>query len=312
MINDIYLETEELYKVLKKFNCNSNFLINKNENVATLDETAIDVQNLTLIYPDGTKALDNISLKINKGEFIGIIGVNGSGKTTLVKTFNGLLKPTKGKVIVLGKDINEWDSEEIVRKVGYVFQNPIHQISSRTVYDEVSFGLNNINIPKSEIKNRVYPLLERFGLKNLVNKHPYNLSRADQFRVVFASVMAMDPEIIIVDEPTTGQDLYQSYQIMNYLQEENKKGKTVIIITHHLRFISQFVPRVVILYYGNKIFDGTTRDAFANFEIMQKSMIDPPEISKLSYLLRQNGFPAELLNYKEYIEFLSKCTMQQK
>jgi len=306
-ISKIYLNTEDLYDEIKKINfTNIEKKIESNYNYTPSSNTdAIVAENLSLVYPNGTMALNNISLRIKQGEFVGIIGVNGSGKTTLVKTFNGLLKPTSGNLIILGKNINKWDSEELVKKVGYVFQNPIHQISNRTVYDEVAFGLRNIKMPENQINARVMSALKRFELEHLKNKHPYTISRADQFRVVFASVIVMSPEIIIVDEPTTGQDLYQSYQIMNYLKEENQKGKTIIVITHHLRFISQFVPRTIILLFGNKIFDGATQEAFENYEIMQKSMIDPPELSKLSYMLKNDNLSYEVLNYFKYNEYLN-------
>jgi energy-coupling factor transport system ATP-binding protein len=308
IISKIYLNTDDLYNEIKKIcSTNTEKEIRSNYSYTPLSNTdAIVAENLSVVYPNGTVALNNISLRIKQGEFVGIIGVNGSGKTTLVKTFNGLLKPTSGNLIILGKDIKKWDSEELVKKVGYVFQNPIHQISNRTVYDEVAFGLRNIKMPENQINARVMSALKRFGLEHLKDKHPYTISRADQFRVVFASVIVMDPEIIIVDEPTTGQDLYQSYQIMNYLKEENQKGKTIIVITHHLRFISQFVPRTIILLYGNKIYDGATQEAFENYEIMQKSMIDPPELSKLSYMLKNDNLSCDVLNYlKYYNEYLT-------
>jgi len=306
-ISKIYLNTEDLYnEIIKIRSTNTEKKIESNYSYTPSSNTdAIVAENLSVVYPNGTIALNNISLRIKQGEFVGIIGVNGSGKTTLVKTFNGLLKPTSGNLIILGKDIKKWDSEELVKKVGYVFQNPIHQISNRTVYDELAFGLRNIKMPENQINARVMSALKRFGLEHLKDKHPYTISRADQFRVVFASVIVMDPEIIIVDEPTTGQDLYQSYQIMNYLKEENQKGKTIIIITHHLRFISQFVPRTIILLYGNKIYDGATQEAFENYEIMQKSMIDPPELSKLSYMLKNDNLSYEVLNYLKYNEYLT-------
>jgi energy-coupling factor transporter ATP-binding protein EcfA2 len=246
---------------------------------------ALEAEDVYYTYPDGTAALRGVNLSIIKGEFVGIIGVNGSGKTTLAKTFNGLLKPSAGKIRVFEKPLLEYDSEKLVSVVGYVFQNPIHQIASKTVFDEVAFGMRNLGVKEKDVEETVNSLLKRFNLEKYRLDHPYNLSRADQFRMTLASVLAMGPNILVVDEPTTGQDLRQSYEIMDVLKEENSNGKTIVVITHHLRFIAEYIPRVIFMLGGKVVFDGSTRDAFSDPELLSGSLIDPPEVCKLAQLL---------------------------
>jgi len=274
-----------IYEEIKKELRPNENMFPKKSVLRNYGDSAIEVENLSYAYPDGTVALRGVNLRITEGELVGVIGVNGSGKTTLAKIFNGLLKPSAGQVRIFGKPLAEYDSEKLVSVVGYVFQNPIHQIAAKTVFDETAFGMRNLGVREEEIEEKVNSLLRRFNLETRRSEHPYNLSRADQFRVTLASVLAIDPKILVVDEPTTGQDLQQSYEIMNTLKEENSKRKTVVVITHHLRFIAEYVPRVVFMLDGRVIFDGSTRDAFSDHVLLRDSLIDPPEVCKLAELL---------------------------
>jgi energy-coupling factor transport system ATP-binding protein len=276
-------------------------------NFGATEEIAIELRDVSFVYADGTRALDQVSTLVRKGEMVGIIGVNGSGKTTLAKTLNGLLKPSFGSIKIFGKDVNAYKQAELVGKVGYVFQNPIHQISCRTVKEEIAFGMKNLGFEEEIIKRNVETLLQRFNLSKFGDAHPYNLSRADQFRVTFASVVAMNPDILVVDEPTTGQDHAQSHEIMNFLQEENKKGKTILVITHHLRFVAQYIQRLMIMLNGKILYDGPTRNAFSNYSLMKSSLIDPPEMSKLSYLLADRGFHG-LISVDEFTDRIEELT----
>jgi energy-coupling factor transporter ATP-binding protein EcfA2 len=306
----------------KKFNCYNtdclkeaiekvigNKVIEVNEwdivNFDSKGDTAVELRDVSFVYADNTKALDGVSITVKKGEMVGIIGVNGSGKTTLAKTLNGLLKPSSGSIKIFGKDVNAYKQAELVGKVGYVFQNPIHQISCRTVREEIAFGMKNLGFNEEIIRHNVETLLERFNLSKFGDAHPYNLSRADQFRVTFASVVAMNPDILVVDEPTTGQDHAQSHEIMNFLQEENKKGKTILVITHHLRFVAQYIQRLIIMLNGKILYDGQTRNAFSNYSLMRSSLIEPPEMSKLSYLLADKGFHG-LISVDEFIDRIAE------
>jgi energy-coupling factor transporter ATP-binding protein EcfA2 len=290
LINDLKLTIEELIDSV-----NLNNIEIKCEDVlqkytVTEDKPiVIQTDNVGFTYPTGSKALENINLVIREGEFVSIIGVNGSGKTTLAKTFNGLLYPTEGKVAVYGRSTKQWEAEKLIATVGYVFQNPIHQISNKTVYDEVAFGLRNLGFDEIEIKERVLTLLEKLDLLKYKDKHPYNISRADQFRVIFASILAISPKIYVVDEPTTGQDPLQAQQVFSILKEENTKGKTVIVITHHLKYIAKYSPRTIILHKGKKIFDGTTREAFSNINLMEKASLEPPETSKFTTIFKDSS-----------------------
>ncbi|MEM3506943.1 MAG: ATP-binding cassette domain-containing protein [Candidatus Bathyarchaeia archaeon] len=269
----------------------------------------IIVENLTYIYPDGTLALNGINLKIYEGEFIGIIGQNGSGKTTLVKHFNGLLKPTKGRVIVESMDTGKATIAELSTKVGYVFQNPDHQISQSTVYDEVAFGPRNLGLSESEIKERVSSALKAVGIEKLSNRHPLLVSKGERQRIAIASVLAMKPKILIVDEPTTGQDYRQSKEIMELITSLNKEGRTMIVISHNMKLIAEYVQRVIVFSQGKIILDGPTRYVFSQHEILKEAFIRPPQVTRLAKMLTNYGiklgilFPHEM--YEEFIKLLS-------
>jgi len=199
-------------------------------------EIYIQVNNLNFEYPDGTQALKDINLEISKGEFIALVGQNGSGKTTLSKCLNGLYKPTSGDLIVDGLNSKSSSIVQMVRRVGYVFQNPDHQLFNSNCWDEIAYGPRNIQLSEDEVKERVEEAIQVVGLPKIYHdEHPFFLSKGLRQRVAIASILALRPQVIIVDEPTTGQDAQQSLEIMDFLKELNEEhGHTIIIITHKL------------------------------------------------------------------------------
>jgi energy-coupling factor transport system ATP-binding protein len=271
----------------------------------------IRVKNLTHVYPDGTLALEGINLEIYEGEFIGIIGQNGSGKTTLVKHFNGLLKPTKGEVFIDGVNTKNLTVAQLSTKVGYVFQNPDHQICQSTVFDEVAFGPRNLGLSENEIKERVQLALKAVGIEKLSRKHPLLVSKGERQRIAIASVLAMRPKILIIDEPTTGQDYGQSKEIMDLINELNKEGITVIVISHNMRLIAEYTKRVIVFFQGRIILDGTTRYVFSQHEVLEKAFIKPPQITRLAQMLMDHGFKSDILFVHEmYEEFKNKLSFR--
>ncbi|MHA1838557.1 MAG: ABC transporter ATP-binding protein, partial [Candidatus Ranarchaeia archaeon] len=207
------------------------YRIDENE-IRNLDGTALIISNLSFRYPDGTLAIRNIDLRINQGEYVAIIGQNGSGKTTLVKNCVGFLRPTTGNVKLFGVDTAKVNTAQIASVISYVYQNPDYQLFTNSVWAECAFGPRNLGLPEEEINNRVDKALKAVGLHNIQDEHPFFLSKGQRQRLAVASILTMDPEIIIVDEPTTGQDRRQSKAIMNLLDSLHKQGKTVIVITH--------------------------------------------------------------------------------
>lgn len=237
----------------------------------------IEVKNLWHIYqPMGVIALQDINLTIKDGEFVAIIGQNGSGKTTLVKHFNGLLKPTKGQVLVDGIDTKNEKISTLAKKVGYVFQNPDHQIFAETVREEIEFGPKNLGLPNEEIKKIVEEVSKKVGLYEYLNEPPISLGKGQRQRLAVASILAMRPSILVVDEPTTGQDWKECLAIMDLLKELNNEGKTIIIVTHNMRLVSLYAKRTIVMLRGKIILDGPTEEVFTNVEELEKAFIRPP------------------------------------
>ncbi len=250
----------------------------------------ITVENLDFTYPDGTPALMGINLEIGEQEFIAFIGQNGSGKTTLSKCLNGLFKPTAGKVIVEGLDTRQRGIiKQLVTKVGYVFQNPDHQLFNRSVKSEIAYGPRNINLPEDEVEARVHEAARVAGVsEELFDTHPYFLPKGLRQRVAIASILALKPHTIIVDEPTTGQDMRQSIEVMNFLRRLWKEeGHTIIIITHEMRIVADYAERTVVLGQGQILLDGSTRDVFARPEILHRTYVEPPQITRLAQSISQ-------------------------
>jgi len=266
------------------------------------DERLIEVSDLVFSYPDGTLALRNISLDIYANQFIAFIGQNGSGKTTIAKCLNGLLKPNSGYVKIDNLDTREKGAtKKIVTKVGYVFQNPDHQLFNNTIYKEIAYGPRNIGLDEKEVDERVREAANVCGVEeSIFQEHPFFLTKGLRQRVSIASILAMRPRTIIVDEPTTGQDLRQSFEVMNFLRNLwEKEGHTIIIITHEMPIVAQYTQRVVALAKGNVLLDGTTREVFAQPELLAQTFVKPPQITRLAQALSKYGIPKDILTVQE-------------
>ena len=245
-------------------------------------ETVVEVEDLEFAYPDGTKAIKGVDLKVHKGEFVSIVGQNGSGKTTLVKHLNGLLRPTRGTIRIMGEDAAKYPISVLATKVGYCFQNPDHQIFSSKVFDELAFGLKNLKRSKEEIQATVEMVAERLGLLDLLDHNPHTLSKGQRQRIAVAAVLAMGPDIMIVDEPTTGQDPRQSRQMMDLMRLLNEEhGKTIIVITHDMALAAEYSHRLVVMHAGRVIFDGVPAEVFRQEEVLRSTNLEPPQITQL-------------------------------
>jgi energy-coupling factor transport system ATP-binding protein len=273
----------------------------------------IRARKLDFAYPDSTKALDDINLSIEVGEFLALIGQNGSGKTTLSKCLNGLYKPTSGEIIVDGLHSKNTPIVQMVRRVGYVFQNPDHQLFNNNCWDEIAYGPRNIQLPEAEVKIRVEEAAHVVGLPEVFyEEHPFFLSKGLRQRVAIASILALRPQVIIVDEPTTGQDSRQSIEIMEFLKDLHEKhGHTVIIITHDMYIVAQYARRVILMSEGKILADGPTSDVFSRPEVLQKAFLEPPPITGLAQSVQHLGFNRGTLTVEEMVDQFKALKFKQ-
>jgi energy-coupling factor transport system ATP-binding protein len=264
----------------------------------------VRVDNLVFRYPDGTLALDGINMDIYEQEFMAFIGQNGSGKTTLSKCLNGLLKPTGGDVIVDGLNSKKTPIVQMVRRVGYVFQNPDHQLFNSNCWDEIAYGPRNIELPEEDVRERVEEAAAVVGLSpDYFGEHPFFLTKGMRQRVAIASILALRPKVIIVDEPTTGQDARQSIEIMEFLKDLNENhGHTIIIITHDMPIVAQYARRTVAMGLGKVMADDSTARVFSQPDVLEATFIEPPQITQLAQRSQALGFDAGTLSVEEMVE----------
>jgi len=244
---------------------------------------AIDVRQARYVYPTGdVVALGGVDLAVEHGEIIGIIGQNGSGKTTLTKLFNGLLKPTSGSVTINGVDTAKRTVQQMAPHVGYVFQNPNHQLFARTVQLELEFGPRNIGIPEDQITERVAEAVEFFGLQEFVDEHPYRVSFPVRKLVGIASIVAMRPPIIIFDEPSTGQDHDTTHVINGLMRRLRDQGTTVVCVSHDMPLLADVVERVIVMKSTEIIADASPREVFADRALMARTNLQAPQVTEIA------------------------------
>jgi len=256
----------------------------------------IKVTDARYVYSNGAVlALDGVSLEIPEGQSVGIVGQNGSGKTTLTKLLNGLLKPTSGSIVVDGKDTAKNSVQQMSSTVGYVFQNPNHQLFAPSVTAELAFGPTNLKLPPEEITERIAHALEFFDIKQYAEMHPYRLSFPLRKLVGIASVFTMGPKVFVLDEPTTGQD-HQTTKVINQLIHRlQDRGSTVICVSHDMPLLADVSERMIVMWNAKIIADGGAREVFGNTEVMERTHIAPPQVTQISLRLKsRKGKPAAL------------------
>jgi energy-coupling factor transport system ATP-binding protein len=269
-------------------------------------EVVLQCEDLTFTYPGfpPVTALKDINLKICGGEMVGIIGQNGSGKTTLVKQFLKLLKPTKGRILFKGKDIQSFTTGELATSIGLVLQNPDEQLFTISCKNEVEFGLRNLKLSEDEIKSRVDEALGFVGLREQWDTFPFRLSFGDRRSLTVAAVVAMRPEIIVMDEPTTAQDYLGRHRIARLGKKLNEAGHTVIMITHDMHLVTQYADRTIVMANGEILLDGPTSRVFSEVETLKKAFIKPPPIALLDRELETYGVPQGILTVDAMINDL--------
>jgi energy-coupling factor transport system ATP-binding protein len=258
----------------------------------------IEITDLYFTYPTGVDALQGITLTIDSGEQVAIVGQNGAGKTTLVKHFNGLLMPTRGQVLVGDWNTREHSVAKLARRVGYVFQNPDEQLFSRNVGTEVAFGPRNLGYENEKIQQLIKDAMEMTELTDKAETNPYDLSATWRKMVALASVISMDTDIVIFDEPTTGQDAMNIARIASVIKTLRERGKTVITITHDIDFCAENFERVIALSQGRILLDDPARDVLGQEEILATTYVDPPQLTRLGKRL---GLTETVRNQEEFL-----------
>lgn len=259
----------------------------------------IQVDSLSFTYPAGVVALQGVSLEISDGSSLAIIGQNGAGKTTLAKHLNGLLKPTSGTVYVGDWDTRDYSPAKLASRVGYVFQNPDDQLFQSSLRKEVMFGPKNLGWDAEKIAGQTEKALEMVALSNVAEKHPYDLSPGERKRAALASVLAMDTPVIVLDEPTTGQD-HSGVAMVGDIVEHLKEGaKTVITITHDIDFCAEHFERVAVMAEGKLLVEGPAREVLAQEDLLAQTYVDPPQLIRLARRLEMKTMP---LNVGEFIQ----------
>jgi energy-coupling factor transport system ATP-binding protein len=247
----------------------------------------IEFQDVTFVHQNGVKALDGVSLSIGSGETVAIVGENGAGKTTLVKHVTGLLKPATGNVLVDGQNTRATSTAQLSRKVGVAFQNPDHQLFSESVEEEMSFALRNFGFPPGLVEQRVRWGLELFGLEEYRKSSPLVLSGGEKKRLTLACILAWDPEVVILDEPTVGQDSIQKEKLVGTIRMLTSSGKTVVVVSHDIEFLWPMQPRVVVMKAGRVLGDGPASELMQDRGLLDSARVAQPQLVEFYERLRR-------------------------
>ncbi len=264
-------------------------------------EPIIQVKNLTHTYGAGTpfqrNAVDHMSFEVQEGEFLGIIGHTGSGKSTLIQHLNGLLQPTEGQILLHGKDI--WTEPKKIRdvrfRVGLVFQYPDYQLFEETVYKDIAFGPANQGKTGEELDHAVREAAKLVGIRDeQLEKSPFELSGGQKRRVALAGVLAMEPEVLVLDEPTAGLDPAGRENLMANIRDYHRnKGKTIILVSHSMDEIAQNVDRILVLKNAHVLMQGTSAEVFARGQELLSAGLDVPQITRIAMALKERGLPVD-------------------
>lgn len=266
----------------------------------------IEIKDLHYSYQDRTDALKGINLTIHEGEVVAILGRNGSGKTTLARHIIGLLQPTRGQVVVGGRDVAVTPTHELTQEIGFCFQNPNHQLVSFKVRDEMTFGLKAHNIDPAEFDQRLQRALELVDMLDVIDAEIFDLGKGQKQRLALASVLTLNPRILVIDEPTTGQDPQMTSQIFEIIKNLNDLGTTILMITHRVDYAAAYADRAVVLNRGEVSFDGPILRLITNLEVMQANALDLPDVTKLALQLRKHGVPAWTIQYEQLEQYIQR------
>jgi energy-coupling factor transport system ATP-binding protein len=247
----------------------------------------IEFRDVSFVQPTGVAALDHVNLTVEPGLTMAIVGENGAGKTTLVKHITGLLKPTSGTVLVDGEDTRRKTTAELARKVGVAFQNPDHQLFSENVEQEIEFALRNFGFPEDLVHQRVEWSLNFFGLTEYRKSSPLTLSGGEKKRLTIACILSWDPSVVVLDEPTVGQDVIQKEKLSEIIRMLKSTGKTVIIVSHDIEFLWPMQPRLVVMSRGRIVADGPAPELMLDRETLTSARVSQPQLVSIYQALER-------------------------
>ena len=269
-------------------------------------KVVLRAENLVHTYPTGVTALKGIDLDIYDNDRVSIIGQNGSGKTTIVRHFNGLLRPTSGKIFLDGEDTKDMSVRQMSRKVGYVFQNPSHQIFCTSVREELETAPKNYNFTPEEISKSVEEVIELMNLGDILDKHPMTLDYTTKKVVTIASILTFHPEVLIMDEPTGGLDEVGRRMLTKIINLMHENGHTVIMISHDMDYVAENSERIIVMSQGQVIDDGTPERVFTNKDIMSEAQIELPQITQLDMYLDSTNLNKAILDVDHFVNKYKK------
>lgn len=244
--------------------------------------SSIDIIDLVHAYPSGEQALRGVNLRLEGNEPVAIVGQNGAGKTTLVKHFNGILRPTSGRVLVDGEDIASRSTAHWASKVGYVFQNPDDQLFLDSVRKELAFGPEQAGLSPERIERRIERIAALVGLSRKLDTHPFDLSPAEKKFCTIGAVLVMNPGVVVFDEPTCGQDLRGNRRLARIIAALKARGVLCVTISHDMKFVAEHFPRVVVMCHGQVLLDGPAADVFADTDTLRQSFVTPPPVARVA------------------------------
>lgn len=278
------------------------------------DVPAILIKNVYYTYANGTTAIKNINLSINKGELIGIMGMNGAGKTTLIRTLNGLIRPQTGNIYINGENIKSKSVGKLSKTVGIIFQNPNHQLFANSVEEEIKFSLKNLNLSKLDVQDKTEMVLNTFNLSKYKERSPLTLSGGETKKLALASIICRDPNILVFDEPTLGQDAKEIEFFTDLIKTEIKKMKTIVIVTHNIEFAIENISRTILMANGEIIADGPTEEVLTKEHLINKCSLILPQITKLNIALNSIGIkcPKNVCFKNDMIIFLENYLQNKK
>ncbi|MDY2777872.1 MAG: ABC transporter ATP-binding protein [Collinsella sp.] len=259
----------------------------------------IDISGLVFEYPSGPRALDGVDLVLEGTDPVAIVGQNGAGKTTLVKHLNGILRPTAGSVSVDGVDIEDRTTAQWSAYVGYVFQNPDNQLFLESVRSEFEFGPKQLGVPDDEIQRRLEWVAELTGMSDKLDRHPADLSPTEKKFCAMGTVIMMDPDVVIFDEPTCGQDLKGVARLARVIDELRRLGKLCITISHDTKFVTRYFPRTVVMCQGKVLTQGSTQEVFERVDLLRQSFVIPPPVARVA---REAGIERAVFDVDALIE----------
>ena len=278
-----------------------------------MTDSIVSAKEVKFTYPGGIRAINGVSLEIQRGERVAILGPNGSGKSTLILLIAGLLTPEKGEITVFNEKTTSKNFQKLRQKMGIVFQDPDDQLFTQSVIEDIEYGPKNLRLPESDIKNRSDHVLEKMSIRHLRDRPPHRLSFGEKKKVSLATALVMEPELLILDEPTANLDLVSRRDLIRTLNELNAAGTTVVISTHDVEALSELADRVVVISHGALIGEGETAEVLQDLPLLESAGLEPPAIVKLFSELRSMGIVREVpTTIKDGQKQLAELTKRKK